>query len=322
MSCARGNCHDVIVLATKDGVLDNRVFMCLQFGQIAYGHCMKPLFTDRALPEKLPHWGILVLESHHSSKFTMEWRTHSFIKIVYVLSGNGTFLFNKKRCSFSEGDVISIPPGTRNRIVDGPNAASSLYVCCVARSVLQFDPSLIPQLSCRALPHEKHFAHRVSSVVRRMVHTQQVASEMRPISMVTDALKLIKMICERSRETEKVDRRSIDYQQRIQQYIKSLPSHFFEETSINAAADQIDIPRRTFTKLFAEITGETWLQHVRRLAIEHAQHRLHETNLPVASIAFECGFYDLSTFYRQFQRHCGISPGRYRADAAEKNYAG
>ena len=283
---------------------------------------MKPILTDRALPEKLPHWGILVLESHHSSKFSMEWRTHSFVKIVYVLNGDGTFLVGKRRISFSKGDVMCIPPGTRNRIVDGPNAASSLYVCCVARGVLRFDPSLIPQLPCRALPRERQFAYRVSTVVRRMVHTQQITSKMRPISMVTDALKLIKMICERSRETEKVDRRSIDYQQRIHQYIESLPSRFFEETSIKAAADQIDIPRRTFTKLFAEITGETWLQHVRRLAIEHAQHRLHETNLSVASIAFECGFYDLSTFYRQFQRHCGISPGRYRAYAADKNYAG
>ncbi len=304
----------MIVLATKDGVLDNWDFTNLQFGQAAYGNRMKPILIDKALPEQLPHWGILVLESHHSSEFIMEWRTHSFVKIIYVLRGNGTILFNKKRCSFSEGDVISVPPGTRNRIVDGPNAASSLYVCCVARGVLRFDPSLIPQLPCRALPREKHFAHRVSSVVRRMVHTQQVASEMRPISMVTDALKLIKLICERSRETQKIARIAIDYRQRIQQYIDLLPSRFFEETSINAAADHLDIPRRTFTKLFAEITGDTWLQHVRRLAIEHARHRLHETDLPVSSIAFECGFHDLSTFYRQFQRHCGISPGRYRTD--------
>jgi mannose-6-phosphate isomerase-like protein (cupin superfamily) len=157
MSCARGNCHDLIVLATKDSVLDNWGFPSLQFGQEADRSCMKPLLTDRALPEQLPRWGILVLESHHSSKFIMEWRTHSFIKIVYVLSGNGTFLFNKKRCSFSEGDVISIPPGTRNRIVDGPNAASSLYVCCVARSVLRFDPSLILQLPCGGLRLQQHF---------------------------------------------------------------------------------------------------------------------------------------------------------------------
>ena len=283
---------------------------------------MKPILTDRALPEKLPHWGILVLESHHSSKFSMEWRTHSFVKIVYVLNGDGTFLVGKRRISFSKGDVMCIPPGTRNRIVDGPNAASSLYVCCVARGVLRFDPSLIPQLPCRGLPRERQFAYRVSTVVRRMVHTQQITSKMRPISMVTDALKLIKMICERSRETYKVDRSSIDYQQRIQQYIKELPSHFFEETSINAAADKLAIPRRTFTKLFAEITGDTWLQHVRYLAIKHARHRLHETDLPVTSIAFECGFHDLSTFYRQFQRQCGISPGRYRAYVGLKNHDG
>ena len=279
---------------------------------------MKPLLTDRALPEQLPEWGVLVLESHHSPKFVMEWRTHPFVKIVYVLSGRGTFFLGKNECFFAEGDVIVVPPKTRNRIVDDPACAASLYVCCVARSVLRFDVSLITQLPCRVLPRERQFAHRVESVVRRMVHTQQSTTGMRPIAMVTDALKLVQMISEKSRETQKIAKGSTDYRRLVQQYVDSLPSRFFEETSIDAAADQLAIPRRTFTKLFAEIAGDTWLRYLRRLAIEHAQRRLRGTEIPITSIAFECGFNDLSTFYRQFQRHCGVSPGEYRVTAGLK----
>ncbi len=274
--------------------------------------------TDRALPEQLPEWGVLVLESHHSSKFVMEWRTHSFVKIVYVLSGRGTFFIGKKEHLFTAGDVIVVPPGTRNRIVDDPVCASSLYVCCLARRVLRFDVSLIMQLPCGVLARGGAFAHRVESVVRRMVHTQQSTTRMRPIAMMTDALKLIQMIIEKSRETQRIAKGSTEYRRLIQQYIDSLPNRFFEETSIDAAADQLDIPRRTFTKLFAEIAGDTWLRYLRRLAIEHAQHRLRDTKIPITSIAFECGFNDLSTFYRQFNRYSGMSPGEYRASAVLK----
>lgn len=157
--------------------------------------------TDRALPEQLPEWGVLVLESHHSSKFVMEWRTHSFVKIVYVLSGRGTFFIGKKEHLFTAGDVIVVPPGTRNRIVDDPVCASSLYVCCLARRVLRFDVSLIMQLPCGVLTRGGAFAHRVESVVRRMVHTQQSTTRMRPIAMMTYAL---------GRELEIGDRPSTD----------------------------------------------------------------------------------------------------------------
>ncbi len=242
----------------------------------------------------------------------MEWRTHPFVKVVYVLSGRGTFFLGKNEQIFSPGDVIVVPSGTRNRIVDDPSSAASLYVCCVARSLLRFDPSLGAQLPCRVLRREGHFAHRVASVFRRMVHTQQSSTTKRPVAMVADAMKLILMISERSAESPKSEKGSADDRRRVQQYVDSLPGRFFEETSIDAAADQLDIPRRTFTNLFTEITGDTWLQHLRRLAIEHAQERLRETDIPIASIAFECGFNDLSTFYRQFQKRCRMSPGEYR----------
>ncbi len=221
-------------------------------------------------------------------------------------------LSRQKRTDLSPGDVIVVPSGTRNRIVDDPSSAASLYVCCVARSLLRFDPSLGAQLPCRVLRREGHFAHRVASVFRRMVHTQQSSTTKRPVAMVADAMKLILMISERSAESPKSEKGSADDRRRVQQYVDSLPGRFFEETSIDAAADQLDIPRRTFTKLFTEITGETWLRHLRRLAIEHAQRRLRGTEIPIASIAFECGFNDLSTFYRQFQKRCRMSPGEYR----------
>jgi AraC family L-rhamnose operon regulatory protein RhaS len=246
----------------------------------------------------------------------MEWRTHPFVKVVYVLSGRGTFFLGKKEQSFADGDVIVVPLGTRNRIVDDAASATSLYVCCVARSLLRFDASLDGQLPCRVLRREAHFAQRVASVFRRMVHTQQSSTRIRSVAMVADAMKLIQLICEKSGESIKSEKGSNDDRRQVQQYVDSLPSRFFEESSIDAAVHQLDIPRRTFTKLFAEIAGETWLQHVRRLAIEHAQRRLRGSDVPIASIASECGFNDLSTFYRQFQRRCGMSPGAYRTSTS------
>ena len=269
--------------------------------------------TDRALREELPPWGILVLESHHSPAFTMEWRTHRFIKIVYVLKGAGEFRIEEKTYDFRFGDVMVIPAGTRNRIVDDDMSASSLYVCCISPRRLDFDSMLEKQLETYLYRGDGRFANRVATLMRRMVHSQQTATSMKSITMVADAIRLIQVILERSIKRSKHERDGGDERAVIRRYVQSLPNHFFEEASIDATAQRLGIPRRTFTQLFTEITGETWLAHVRRLAIEHAHRRLAETDLPITSVAFECGFNDLSTFYRQFKKQTGMSPGEYRS---------
>ncbi|HMW97692.1 MAG TPA: helix-turn-helix domain-containing protein [Flavobacteriales bacterium] len=53
-----------------------------------------------------------------------------------------------------------------------------------------------------------------------------------------------------------------------------------------------------------------------RARIDEAIRRLEDTDLSLAAIAGECGFYDQSSFNRLFRRTTGITPGAYRARVA------
>jgi AraC family L-rhamnose operon regulatory protein RhaS len=252
----------------------------------------------------------------------MEWRTHWFVKLVYVLQGRGVFHLGRQSEEFATGDVIVVAPKTRNRIEDDPVSASSLYICCLDPKLFAFDDQVLQNLPTQVARGDGHFGNRVASILRRMVHAQEVDNAVRSVALVADAMKLAQTVCQRNQKTQGKAGRSSettwgDERSVVEQYITNLPSHFFEETSIDDVAERLGIARRTFTKLFAEITGETWLNHVRRLAIEHAKRRLEHSDLPITSIAFECGFNELSTFYRQFKTHCGVSPGKYRASVSK-----
>lgn len=70
-----------------------------------------------------------------------------------------------------------------------------------------------------------------------------------------------------------------------------------------------------FLRLFRELVGMTPHQYVLRTRLNRAALRLRRTDEPVAAIAYEAGFNDLSTFNRRFRRVMGKSPSAYRAKA-------
>lgn len=273
--------------------------------------------TDHALAEDLPAWGVLVLESHHSPQFTMEWREHDFLKVVYVLRGRGVLEMQDRVLRFDEGDVVVVPPNTPNRITDAPDAASSLYIGCIAPTLFSFDATLLENLDAGLLSSEPHWSKQVASQLRRMRHQQAGDAGYVALSMVTSALRLLQWLLVRqgSHTTPggvAMNRGARDDREVIKDYVTRLTTEFYEVTTIDAAAESIGMSRRTFTKLFQEMTGTTWLSYVRALAINHAKHQLAQTNLSIAAVAFECGFNDLSTFYRQFKSQVGSSPKNYR----------
>lgn len=276
----------------------------------------EPKLTAVALPEELPSWGVLVLESHHAPDFSMEWRTHRFIKVVYALSGSGRILVDDSEFTFRPQDLIVVPPNCRNRIIDDEGSAASLYVLCVDTELVRFDPRFLDRLPMGALASSSQLAASVQRRLRRLLFEQNHASEATPVSMVGDAIQLLSLLIRRPRRSESAivsgDR------EEVAAYIQYLDSHFFEATSIDDAATHLGLSRRRFTDLFKELTGLSWLAYVRRLCVEHAQKLLRETNMPITSVAFECGFDDLSTFYRQFKRHTGVAPGTWREQEPER----
>lgn len=90
------------------------------------------------------------------------------------------------------------------------------------------------------------------------------------------------------------------------------------ELSLSWLAGRHRVSERTIRDTFHS-DGTTFTDHVRRRRLARAYRLLRDwrhAGRQVAEIAYECGFGDLSYFYRQFGREFGMTPSAVRAEGA------
>lgn len=245
----------------------------------------------------------------------MEWRRHAFLKLIYVQAGAGTLYLGDHKQSFKPRDLLLAPVGVRNRLVDAAGRPASLYVLCVDRQLLRFDPEIENRFVPGLQPRSLDTARRVEGQFRRLLFEQSHGGEAASVAMVAATMDLLHLMLDRrlgSQPGVQGDPPDVEDNE-VRRYAERLANHFYEATTIDDAASGLGMSRRRFTKAFREATGESWLAFVRTRAIEHAARRLAATTAPIASVAFECGFEDLSTFYRRFRALRGCTPGAWRA---------
>ncbi|HZY90101.1 MAG TPA: AraC family transcriptional regulator [Gemmataceae bacterium] len=266
----------------------------------------------------LPH-GVFVLESRHAPGFRMASQRHDFLELFYVLDGRGTFELAGKPRPCEKDDVVVVPVGCRHRIADDPARPLQLYGICVAPHVWRAEPELTAQLGAGPLSVPPLARAQVRADLRRLLYEQTLGRPGGRAWSVGQALQLLVLLARaRPGAAPRPEGPAAGLRQSVQRYLAELPHRFFEATDLDRVAAELGMSRRRFTQLFREAAGASWSDHLARLRVEYACQLLRETTRSVSAVAFECGFEDLSSFYRAFKRRTGLPPHAWRqAQAAD-----
>ena len=88
--------------------------------------------------------------------------------------------------------------------------------------------------------------------------------------------------------------------------------NYTRRLALDEIAAQIHLNPQYFSVLFKREVGESVVDYLANLRVEHAKTLLKETLLPINEIARSVSYEDPDYFSRVFRRHCGISPRQYR----------
>jgi AraC family transcriptional regulator len=108
---------------------------------------------------------------------------------------------------------------------------------------------------------------------------------------------------------------------RMTSVLQWLRANLDGQLTTQTLAAQAGVSASHFRRLFTDSLGMTPHRYVTQLRLQRASELLTQTDVPIARIASECGFDSQSHLTTSFSRVHGLTPARFRRQAASLNGA-
>jgi AraC-like DNA-binding protein/quercetin dioxygenase-like cupin family protein len=266
---------------------------------------VRPLATDFSAAK------VCLLESEHGPGFTMPPTRHDFHKVLHVTAGEGMLCSQcgpqTREEPMRPGDFLHVAAGTEHWIRDAPGSPLTLTIVAVQPEVLA---GYSPPREIRVL-REGATVRDLRHALREMLVEAGLDRPERRLLLHGLAAWLLVRVC-REGKVPDVQGADASPERRVEAYVRSLAHGFFDDEPLDEVARRLGLSRRAFTNRFRSVAGMSREAYLRQLRVAHACRLLDETERSIIGIAFECGYNDLSGFYRAFKRETKRTPASWR----------
>lgn len=259
--------------------------------------------------------------------FGTTWHYHPELELHYIIKGEGIRFIGNNISNFSAGEIILLGenlPHTWRCREEYFQPESGLNVEAI---VIQFRPDclgehflnlpeahLIPQLYEKAK----------TGIVLKGKTRERLASLMREAVKATDLDRIIQLlnILKLLAETEEVTHIALPKQflpesneyatLRLNKVCSYTLSNYKKEISLEEVSSISNLSITSFCRYFKMMTKMTYYNFLTQIRISQACRLLIDDNYPTNVVCFECGFNNVSNFYRHFKRITGLTPLEYK----------
>lgn len=281
---------------------------------------MKLVRDNIALDKDFPFQISEVVLNHENSRpDTFHW--HSYFEITYVQEGRGNYFVNGQDYLMEPGDII---------IFNNVEAHGwKLMGEDMKLLVMIFSPEFVAEkLSVFDFEYLKPFVERGSNFKNRIGSEEPVSHEIRkgireiyaewkqqkegyPLMIKANILRILTMLIRTYQDASKSEemlKEKKNAMKRLEQAISYIDSHYSGKITLDEVAAAAYMSSNYFSSYFRKVTGISFSEYVTRIRISRARELLRDTDKSVTEIAMECGFHNISNFYRLYKKHVGKPP--------------
>lgn len=247
---------------------------------------------------------------------------HEEIEIKYYLSGRSAVMIDGEAYIASRGSVTVVNPFELHSNANIGDTSGEYVLLMVGLDFLrEFLPGGLDLRHALVTKRKKINNYikkdkRLSTIIERILEELSEKKENYRLvvySLVTELFALLL----RDHTSVKEDKADSQYTGRSAEVIAPALSAIFEnhgeQMTLDDLASLCNISKYHFCRIFKEEMKMTVVQYITAYRISLADVMLRESDESVDSIARECGFSDISYFYRCYKRLKGTSPKRVRA---------
>lgn len=115
-------------------------------------------------------------------------------------------------------------------------------------------------------------------------------------------------------ENNQIKNKNMTSPLKLGEVITWIDKNFRHEISVEELSKKAGYSERHFLRIFKETYHMTPTEYINAVRIEYACTKLKETKESVTDIAYDCGFRNMSYFYRVFKEKMKSTPQKYRCN--------
>ena len=257
---------------------------------------------------------------------------HPELELHFTIKGEGIRLIGDNVAHFSEGEVIMLGEnlphawrGKEHELRDENDYSVEAIViqfspACLGRDFFQLPEAyLLPRIF--ELAKKGLLLHGESAeIVRDMMYK---ITEANRFDRVLYLLKILQVISEREEVTTIASAHAFykpnEHESlRLNNVIAYTLTNFKKDIKLEEIAEIANLSVNSFCRYFKSMTNKTYLDFLTEIRISHACRMIMEDRCAIAVVCYDCGFNNVSNFYRHFKRFTGFTPFEYKRKYKEK----
>jgi len=264
----------------------------------------------------LPDYGVLIESRQKRLSAANTAHKHDNPSILFVVYGRGTLEFDNKNFDVESDSVITLAKGKNHKLSDKPRKQMTIFSVYFDIQKTGLNKYIVDYLLESDEPFilPLYYSENIKRYLRQMLYEQNTKPPGYKLS-ITQNLSLAILQIYRAGLKRGEQKKAVNLPnsgERVKSVIDFISQNCHEQYSLADAARLGKVSQRQFTNLCRNLTGSSFAKFLNTTRCKKASLLLKQTDMPVAAIAFEVGYEDLSTFYRAFGKMHKCSPTQFK----------
>ncbi len=255
------------------------------------------------------------------------WHYHPELELHYIIKGEGVRFIGDNINNFEPGEMVllgeNLPHTWRCKeeyFQNNPSLKTEAIVMhflpdCLGKHLMNLPEAyLLPKLFEKA----KGGMIISGTTKEKLVSLMQSAIEATNLDRIIILLSILKTLAETDEYQTIVTSKNTFYQSnesetlRINKICNYTLSNYKKDITLEEVASLSNLSITSFCRYFKLMTKKTFYDFLIEIRVSHACRFLIENKLPTEVICFDCGFNNVSNFYRHFKKVTGMTPLDYK----------